>query len=329
VKVLLLDNWTPEARGELAKVCEVRDGSPGNWIPEPTWEVFEGIVARIPCKCDEWLLEKMPNVRFVATCTTGLDHIDVDYCKSRNIAVLSLQGDPFLREVHGTAEHTVALMLSLLRRIPQAHKDVCEGRWDREAWQGSELHGKTVGIVGLGRVGMQVMHLVKAFGAETVWKDVGILGVEESRLYDACECDALEYLLRESDIVTLHVPLNDSTRGMIGAKELAQMKPTAYLVNTSRGAVVDEEALVWALREGRIAGAALDVLVDEPYINDELADYARERDNLVLTPHIGGNTSESRLKTQLRMVEKIREFLGGVRHDACTPAAQASEGGVR
>jgi D-3-phosphoglycerate dehydrogenase len=331
VRVLLLDNWTPAARAELAKVCEVVTFAayPGKLTG------FDGLIPALNTPMPD--LADMPDLRFVASGTTGLDHLPLDYCKSHNVAVLSLQGETdFLRGVHATAEHCVALMLALLRHIPQAHNDVCAGRWDREAWQGSELHGKTVGIVGFGRVGQQVSRLVQSFGADITYlteapcDDVDWAYTDKPRIrhegwayftrmhggvrrYDYDK--TLGELLVNSDIVTLHVPLNDSTRNLIGEAQLRLMKPHALLINTSRGAVVDEAALLAALKEGRIAGAALDVLCGEPEVNPEIVSYAKEHDNLIITPHLAGNTAESRLKTQLRMCEKIRDFIGGVSND--------------
>jgi D-3-phosphoglycerate dehydrogenase len=235
----------------------------------------------------------------VVSGTTGTDHLDV-----RDIPLISLKGDAeFLQGVFATAEMTLALMLALLRHIPQAHADVLAGRWEREKWRGSELHGKTVGIVGHGRVGKQVEAMLQGFGVEILTHDKTYPDIE------AYNPKQLRILLQHSDIITVHVPLNDSTRGMFGYEQFCLMKPTAYFINTSRGAVVDEDGSLRALREGKIAGAALDVVCDEPNVNPALLEYARTHDNLIITPHLGGNTHESRRKTQLRCVEKIRDWL--------------------
>lgn len=309
MRVLLLDHWGDEARAELAKVCEVVTFA----AYSGKLDGFDGLIPALNAPMPA--LDDMPDLRFVASGTTGLDHIDLDYCKEHGIAVLSLQGDTdFLRSVYATAEHTIALMLSLLRHIPQAHNDVCAGRWDREAWQGSELHGKWVGLIGFGRVGQQVNNILQGFGVEKVAVSDPSVTVREQWRQGVLPGDDTDIasLLAACDIVTLHVPLNNSTRNLIGEAQLRQMRPTSVLINTSRGAVVDEAALLRALREGWIAGAALDVMVGEPLVNQELVAYAREHSNLILTPHLGGQTRESRLKTQLRMCEKIRDFIGGV-----------------
>jgi len=217
----------------------------------------------------------------IASCTTGTAHIEAG-----DVPVISLQGErEFLRDVWATAEHTWGLILALVRRIPFAHNDVVAGNWDRERWQGTELRGKTLGILGYGRVGRQVATFARAFGMKCICHIKGV------------------------DIVTVHVPLTDETRGMFSYREFGMMKKGAYFVNTSRGGLVDEEALIAALETGHLAGAALDVVAGEPYAcSPALLRYAKTHSNLIITPHIAGNTLESRRKTQLFIAEKIREW---------------------
>ena len=231
----------------------------------------------------------------IASCTTGTDHID-----NRDIPLISLKGETdFLQDVWATAEHTWALIMALIRNVPWAYQDVCQGNWEREKWQGTELHGKTLGIVGYGRVGQQVARFAEAFGMDIM-------------IYDPNHPLGESYLntvLRRSDIVTVHVPLNDKTRGMFGINQFAQMKPTAYFVNTSRGAVVNEDALVNILFHKLIAGAAIDVVENEPHIPHNLGSLAKYGKRLIITPHISGCTTESREKTQLFIVNKIKEYV--------------------
>jgi D-3-phosphoglycerate dehydrogenase len=236
--------------------------------------------ATIPadCKC-----------RLIATPCTGLDHIDVDACRARGIEVVSLKGETeFLSDVHATAEHTLALTLALLRKLVPAVNGA--GDWQRDRYCGRELYGKTVGIIGYGRIGKQVCRLFNAFGTHAFTSD----------------CGAWDHLLRASDVVTLHVPFNASTRHIMGANELALMKPTAVLINTSRGGVIDEKALADALENERIAGAALDVLDGEPPdFNHPLLKLARTTDRVIVTPHIGGKTHESCEKTEVFLANKV------------------------
>lgn len=251
--------------------------------------------------------EECAKFDLVVSGTTGTDHINAG-----DIPLISLKGDTeFLRDVWATAEHTVALMLALLRHIPQAHADVLDGRWEREKWRGSELYAKEVFIVGFGRVGQQVGEILRAFGS-WVWVYDSLLRWNDYPNAPLWDCRVAGYWQRTmgtADIVTVHVPLNKETRSMFGYEQFCMMKPTTYFVNTSRGAVVDEEGLLRALREGRIAGAALDVVCDEPDVNPALLEYARNHTNLLITPHIAGNTHESRRKTQKRCVERIKEWL--------------------
>lgn len=242
----------------------------------------------------------------IASCTTGTDHID-----NQGIPLICLKGETkFLQSVYATAEHTFGLILSLVRRIPFAHNDVCKGNWEREAWQGSELHGKTLGIVGYGRVGKQVARFAEAFGMNVIIndniKDATFIKKPQN---ERVRIDSLKDVLHYADIITVHVSLNEETRGMFGMKEFKQMKPTAYFINTSRGAVIEEGALLSALLEKRIAGAALDVATGEPDIWEQLRIYARTENNLILTPHCSGNTRESREKTQIFLANRIKDYI--------------------
>lgn len=256
----------------------------------------------------------------IASCTTGTDHID-----NRDIPLIKLEGE-FLKDIYATAEHTWALILSLIRKVAFAFDDVKQGNWEREKWQGTELRGKTLGIVGMGRIGQQIARMAEAFGMKvitydtTIWmgrKEQGNMAIEFP-LYQYCH---LEHLLQNSDIITVHVPLTEETKGMFSIEQFKQMKPTAYFINTSRGAVVDEDALLNALHNDIIAGAAIDVTTFEterkPFGEDiedirnqnELVWYAKHNDNLIITPHIGGNTIESREKTQIHIANKIKEYI--------------------
>ena len=295
MRILNLDNWCEEAKESLNEFEFTHEGM-------NTYE-SEGIIANLKYKFDEKVLRGYPNLKFIASCTTGLDHIDTDYCEAKGIDIISLKGETdLLRDVWATAEHTWALIMSLVRKVPFAFDDVKRGNWDREAWQGTELRGKTLGVVGYGRVGRQVARFAEAFGMYIM------IYVPNHPLGESY----LDTVLRRSDIVTVHVPLNTETTGMFGEEQFKRMKPTAYFINTSRGAVVDEAYLWRALKDKWIAGAALDVLENEPNINPSLIEYAKQNTNLVLTCHIAGNTAESRKKTQLHIANKIKECVNGL-----------------
>jgi len=297
VKILCLDNCGERALGILREVAEVKKE---RWAGDK----YDGLIVGLNTEARSQHLSFMfPNLKFIASCTTGLDHIGVDYCKEKGIKIISLQGErDFLQDVYATAEHTWALILSLIRKVPFAFDDVKQGNWNREAWQGTELHGKTLGIVGYGRVGQQVAKIAEAFGMNIIRYDKQKPGYN---FY------SINTVLQNSDIITVHVPLNEETQHMFGRHEFEMMKPTAYFINTSRGMVVDTKALVDALRLREIAGAAIDVVEGEPQIPKSIDSY--RDDNFIITPHIAGNTAESREKTQVFIANKIKEFINGIR----------------
>jgi D-3-phosphoglycerate dehydrogenase / 2-oxoglutarate reductase len=253
------------------------------------------------------LLEPPLKCRIIATAVTGIDHIDLEACARAGVRVVSLKGEvDFLKEVRATAELTLGLALALLRHVPEAAQSVRSGQWRRDLFRGNELYGKTVGLVGVGRLGTIVGRYFAAFGARVLGYDVRAdLPPEISRVATLGE------LLAQSDLVSVHVSLDASTRGMIGRSELAAMKRGSWLINTSRGGVLDEAALLDALAEGRLAGAALDVLSGEPAIDAShpVVRYAATHPNLLVVPHIGGNTFESLEKTEVFLAGRVLEAL--------------------
>lgn len=232
-----------------------------------------------------------PALRLVVSPTTGVDHLDLTYFSKVGIDVICLRGrTEFLENIHATAEHTLALLLALMRRVPDAVRSVSEGRWNRYPFQGRELYGKTVLILGYGRIGRQVHKLYSAFGCRVLAID---LIPERVPAELRCETsDALAFV----DILSIHVNLENSTQGLVDGVLLDQLKPGAWLVNTSRGEIIDQAAVLSRVADGRLSGAALDVLVDEPNpLLDETVQSAI-RDcgpRLLLTPHIAGFTLES------------------------------------
>lgn len=255
---------------------------------------------------DEDYLSKAPNLKLVSRFGVGYDSVDVEACTKRKIYVTYTPG--VLSEA--VADHTWALILGLIRRIPQAD------RFTREEWAlrkrgfhlGSDLNGKTLGIVGLGAIGAEVAKRAQGFGVKLVYYDIVRKPDLESE--DGVKFVKFEELLSSSDIVTLHVPLLPTTRGLIGEKAFEMMKPTAILINTSRGPVVDQQALVNALESGEIAGAAIDVFEVEPI---PLDDRLLEMENMVVTPHIASATEETRRKMAMSCVKNVGAFLKGRR----------------
>jgi D-3-phosphoglycerate dehydrogenase len=260
---------------------------------------------RLRHQIDGEVLSSAPRLKIIATPATGLNHIDLEEAGRRGIQVLSLRGErDFLRDVRATAEHTMALILSLLRRVPGALAHVLDGGWNRDLFRGSELYGKAVGIVGYGRLGRAVARYLKAFDATVLASDPNVKTSNNSGV----TLLPLMGLLREADLVSLHVDLNPATCSFFGREQFSVMKQGSWFVNTSRGELIDERSLLDALQSGRLAGAALDVLCGER--SEGMADhpivaYAREHDNLIVTPHIGGCTTESMEKTELFLAEKL------------------------
>jgi len=273
---------------------------------------YDVLIARLGHQIDREVLDAGVQLKAVISATTGLDHIDIEYAKQKRIAVLSLRGETqFLRTIRATAEHTWALLLALVRRLPWAFQSVLISNWDRDAFRGHDLCGKRLGIVGLGRLGQIVAEYAAAFGMQVYVYDIS----RREGIADVTICESLEELLRQSDVLTLHVPLNSETVNLIGSEEFKLLPPGAVLVNTSRGRVVDESALLHALKSGQLAGAALDVIVAEQIRmnakadQDKLLAYANTHDNLLITPHIGGATVESMAATEVFMANKLVRFL--------------------
>jgi glyoxylate reductase len=250
----------------------------------------DGIVAMLTVRVDDAYLERAgPQLRVVANYAVGVDNIDLPAARSRGVVVANT---PDVL-THATAELAIALALALLRRVAEGDRFVrrrAPWRFSLEFMLGEGLEGKTLLVVGPGRIGRETARLGEALGLRPLF---------------AGRRDPLEPLLAEADIVSLHCPLTLETRHLIGAVALARMKPSAVLVNTSRGPVVDEAALAQALREGRIAGAALDVFEFEPRVTEELL----ELENVVLTPHLGSATRETRVAMGMLCVQALRAVL--------------------
>jgi D-3-phosphoglycerate dehydrogenase len=234
----------------------------------------------------------------------------MEYATQKGITVLSLRGEfEFLRSIPATAEHTWGLLLALVRNIPAAFSDVQNGHWRRDRFKGHDLRERRLGIVGLGRIGEKIANYGQAFGMHVSAYDPYC----HTWLPSVKKYDKLEELASESDVLSVHVPFTPETKNLIDVVVLNCTPRGAYLVNTSRGGVLDEDALLNVLVSGHIAGAALDVLANEQEFNKKshspLLDYARIHDNLIITPHIGGATYESMRATEVFMAYKLKAHL--------------------
>jgi D-3-phosphoglycerate dehydrogenase len=252
------------------------------------------------------VLQAAPRLRWIATPTTGLNHIDLEAADRRGISVVSLRGQAaFLQDVRATAELTIALMLALLRHLPAAMQSVNRGQWDRDRFRGGELYGRSVAIVGYGRLGRIVGRYLTGFGATVLAADRQPVapepGVTVGELHD---------VLRHADIVSLHADSRDDNRGFFDRRCFLSMKRGSLFVNTARGELVEECALLDALMSGHLAGAALDVLSgeqSETRTGNRLLRYAAENENLLITPHIGGCTAESMSKAEVYLARLVVE----------------------
>jgi glyoxylate reductase len=293
-RVYVTSNEIPEQALEIIRrVAEVKvndkDGSPAREVLLSEVAGVDGLYCNINEKVDAELMDAGKKLRVVASMSVGFDHIDQEAATKRGILTTNTPG--VLTEA--VADETFALILDVARRITEADKYVRDGRW-RVKWTpmlmvGRDVYGKTLGIYGLGRIGVAVASRAKGFNMKVIYHDV--FRNTELEKKHGIEFKSKEEVIRESDFLSVHVPLLPETRNSIGAKELAMMKKTAFIINTARGGVVDEKALIDALSAGRIAGAALDVFEREPIGMDNPL---LKMDNVVLAPHLASGSIESR-----------------------------------
>ena len=303
--VLICDQVNPIIKEILEK-----NGLKVTYEPEITLEqldekigVYEIIVVRSRTKLSRELITKADKCEIIARVGVGLDNIDQEAAKEKNIRVINaVEG-----AITAVAELVIGLMLSMAREIPRADREIRNGNWIKKELMGSELKGKYLGIVGLGNIGKRLGRLARALNMNIIGYDVIPIDEEFSKEVGLMKAD-LDTLLSSSDFVSFHVPLLDSTRHMINAEKLAIMKKSARIINTSRGGIIDEDALYNALKEGNLAGAALDVFETEPPIGSKLTSLS----NFILTPHVGAQTKEAQLLAANIIAEKIIQVIRGV-----------------
>ena len=269
---------------------------------------YQGVVVRSATTMTAEIIERGHNLKVIGRAGAGLDNIDVRKAQEKHIAVVNA---PDANTV-AVAEHTMGLLLALARRLPRADESLKAGKWEKQSFMGTGLVGKTLGLVGFGRIGRQVAIRAQAFGMKILVNQ--LRPTPELNLAEARNVD-LHELLHLSDFVSLHVPMRADTQGIIGRAELARMKPTAYIINTARGGVVDEDALLEALSDGRLAGAALDVFVTEPATNTALI----QHDKVIATPHIAASTEDAQRVASLAVAEQIVEILRDVEVENILP----------
>jgi len=265
----------------------------------------DGLIVRSETRVDRDLLAHAPRIRVVARAGVGVDAIDVDAATEAGIVVVNT---PAANTIAAT-EQTFALMLALVRHVATANASVRDGRWERAPFVGTELFGKTLGIVGLGRIGGGVAVRARAFGMNVLAHDPFIPQSRAEAL--GAELVALEGLLERSDIVTLHVPLSPQTGGMLNERAIERMKKSAVLVNCARGGVIEESALLRALDAGRIRGAAIDVVAQEPPPPDSASAKLHRHPRVLATPHLGGSTREALERIAIELARDVADALRG------------------
>ncbi len=303
--VLICDQVNPILKEVLEK-----NGLKVTYEPEITPEQvaekignFEVVVVRSRTKMTRELIANADKCKIIARVGIGLDNIDQDAAKEKNIRVINaVEG-----AITAVAELVIGLMISMAREIPRADREIRNGNWIKKELMGSELKGKYLGIVGLGNIGKRLGRLARALNMNIIGYDVVPIDDEFSKEVGLMKAD-LDTLLSSADYVSFHVPLLDSTRHMINAEKLKMMKNTARIINTSRGGVIDEEALYNSLKDGSLAGAALDVFEVEPATENKLITLP----NFIATPHIGAQTKEAQLLAANIIAEKIIQILRGV-----------------
>lgn len=319
-KILVADPISPRGVEELA-----RDGALEVIVrtglgPEELCQVLadcDAVVVRSQTKITAAVLNAAPRLKVVGRAGVGVDNVDVEAATRRGVIVMNTPGGNTI----STAEHAFSLLLAMARNIPQAHGSVVEGRWERKAFEGVELCGKTLGILGMGRIGTEIARRAIAFGMRVLAYDP-FLSPAKARSLQVELIEKLEDLLPRCDFLTLHVPLTSETRHILDARRLALCKPGARVVNCARGGLIDEAALAEALASGHIAGAALDVFETEPPPpNLPLLKSPR----VVLTPHLGASTAEAQENVGIEIAAAIRAALldGEIRNAVNMPAIDA------
>jgi len=305
LKILVSDKLAEEGLNLLRSMDDVevtvKTGLSEDELAEIIGE-FDGLIIRSGTKVTAKVLEKSGKLRGIARAGVGVDNVDVPVATNKGIIVMNTPDGNTI----SAAEHTIALMMALSRHVVAGCTSLKAGRWDRKLFMGTQLMGKTLGVIGLGRIGMAVAR--RALGMKMIVIGYDPLASPETAEETGIQiCENLEDICKQSDYITLHCPVTDETRGMINGKLLGKMKPTARIINVARGAVIDEKALYDALAAKKIAGAALDVFAQEPPANRRF----EELENCVVTPHLGASTEEAQIEVAVDAAAELVDALRG------------------
>jgi D-3-phosphoglycerate dehydrogenase len=302
-RVVIADPLSKEGLDLLGAAAElevVDVSSEGREALEEAVRDAEGLIVRSGTRVDGPLLDLAERLEVIGRAGVGVDNIDMRAATRRGVAVINAPGG----NTSSTAELAFALLLAAARRVAEADRSVRDGRWERKALRGRQLRGNTLGVIGAGRIGTEVARRAHAFGMRILAYDPYLSA--ERAAEERLERVELDELLERADFVTVHVPLTEQTRGMIGVAEIARMKPTAILINAARGGIVEEQALAVALEQRKLGGAALDVYETEPLPGEHPL---RGAPNLVMTPHLGAATMEAQREVALEIAGRVRDAL--------------------
>lgn len=318
-KILDLASWLPpedlyEKYGEMfefVRLPETRESLLNNIAS------FDAYISSLKVRIDEEILEKATSLKAIFTPSTGLDHIDLEAARKRGIPVFATKNDrDILDSITSTAEMALALLLGVVRRVPWAHQAAVDGIWAREAFRGHQLSGKTMGILGYGRLGTMMAEYAKALRMKVIACDIKKIDADD------IEQVSFDELMRQSDVISIHVHLNDSTEKMIDKKAFSLMKKGVIIINTARGGIIDEKDFCEALENGKVGGAGLDVIDGEWMENireHPLIQYAGTHQNLLISPHVGGTCFEAQYITAENIMRKIDDYF----RNNCTIAADS------
>lgn len=305
VKVLIADSLSDDGVKLLKDESELAVDIKTGLAPKDLAAVitpYEGLVVRSATKVTAEVIERADRLKVIGRAGVGLDNVDLNAATKRGIICMNVPGGNTI----SAAEHTMSLMLALARKIPQAEASLRSGKWERSAFTGTELLGKTLGVVGLGKIGSEVAKRAQAFGMRVIAHDP-FLSTERAQQLEV-PCVPFEQVLKEADFLTLHLPLTAQTKHLLGAKELAAMKRSARVINCARGGIIDEQALAKALTSGALAGAAIDVFEQEPPPADHPL---LKLPNVVITPHLGAATEEAQLNVAIEIAKQVSDALLG------------------
>ena len=313
--VLIAEELSPAAVSQLEAGFDVRqvDGTDRGALLAAL-ATADAIIVRSATRVDAEALAHAPRLRVVARAGVGLDNVDVEAATRAGVMVVNAPTS----NIVSAAEHAVGLLLAVARNVPQAAASLRDGQWRRSAFTGVELNGKVAGVLGLGRIGLLVAERLTAFGMRVIAYDPYVPAARAAQA--GVRLASLDELLAEADFITIHLPKNAETAGLLGDRELRLVKPTVRIVNAARGGIVDEHALALALKEGRVAGAGIDVFAAEPATGNPLLEFP----SVVGTPHLGASTAEAQEKAGTQVARSVRLALAG----EFVPDAVNVQGGV-